>query len=222
MAQPAADPTATATVDQAQSGPEGSAGLYGEGARGLQDHFDSRRLADRLVEITLHDELNDDDIALIADQSTVWLATVDADGWPDVSYKGGNPGFVEVVGRSELRIPIYDGNGMYRSLGNVVDTAKVAVLFVDTGRPWRMRVHGTAVVSTEAADVERHHGAKAVVIVTIGRVFPNCGRYIHTGGEINRYVPQPGQDTPVPSWKKLPSLRDALPASEVALLDTDL
>ena len=66
--------------------------MYGAGARALQDEFDSRRLADRLHELTVHTELTDDDTALIVEQSTAWLATVDADGWPDVSYKGGDVG----------------------------------------------------------------------------------------------------------------------------------
>ncbi len=193
--------------------------LYGPGARAYQDQFDSRRLADRLIEMTVHDELDDGDIALVADQSTVFLSTVDAEGWPDVSYKGGAPGFVRVVGRTELQIPIYDGNGMFRSLGNIADTGRVALLFVDTGRPWRMRVHGTAVVSTDPAVLDEHHGAQAVVIVTTARIFPNCGRYIHQDGGISRYVPRPGEETPIPSWKKLPGLREVLPAADAARLD---
>ncbi len=195
--------------------------LYGPGARAYQDLFDSRRLADRLIEMTVHHELDDGDIALVADQSTVWLSTVDAGGWPDVSYKGGAPGFIRVVGRTELQIPIYDGNGMFRSLGNIADTGKVALLFVDTNRPWRMRVHGTAEISTEPAVLDEHHGAQAVVIVTTTRIFPNCGRYIHRDGEISRYVPRAGEDTPIPSWKKLPGLREVLPAADAARLDAE-
>jgi predicted pyridoxine 5'-phosphate oxidase superfamily flavin-nucleotide-binding protein len=192
--------------------------MYGDGARELQDQFDTTRLADRLVERTLHDELTDDDIALIRAQSTVWLATVDADGWPDLSYKGGSPGFVEVVGRTELRVPNYDGNGMYRSLGNIKDNGRAALLFVDTTKPWRLRVHGTAVVSTDPADVERHHGAHAVVIVKVGRAFPNCGRYIHHDG-LSADVPQPGTEQPIASWKWYPGIRDALSARDIARLN---
>ncbi len=199
--------------------PSSSEELYGPGSRAYHDLFDSRRLADRLVEMTLHTELDDGDLALIADQSTVWLSTVDAEGWPDVSYKGGAPGFVRVLGRSEIQIPIYDGNGMFRSVGNIADTGRVALLFVDTSRPWRMRVHGTAGVSTDPTVLAAHHGAQAVVIVAVGRVFPNCGRYVHAAGEISRYVPRPGEETPIPSWKKLPGLREVLPAADVARLD---
>ena len=70
--------------------------LYGDGARALQDAFDSRRIADVLSEFTVHSELTGEDIELVQAQSTVWISTVDADGWPDVSYKGGGVGFVQV------------------------------------------------------------------------------------------------------------------------------
>lgn len=185
--------------------------LYGAGARALQDELGTRRLADVLAAHTMHDVLTDDDVALICEQSTVWLSTVDADGWPDVSYKGGATGFVEVVSPAELRIPMYDGNGMQRSLGNIADTGRVALLFIDTTRPWRIRLHGTAVVSTSAADTARHPGADAVVIVTPTRIFPNCGRYIHQDGELSEFVPDEHGAAPLPDWKRHELLRPALP-----------
>jgi uncharacterized protein len=187
--------------------------IYGEGARALQDHFDSRRLADRLQGVTLHTELTDADIELINDQTSVLLATVDADGWPDVSYKGGDQGFVRVVDRTTLEFPSFDGNGMFRTLGNISDTGRVAMLFVDTNRPFRMRLHGTAEVLTDADSVAPFHGAQAVVRVTIGRVFPNCGRYIHQGDTLSPYVPQPGVDTPVPEWKSYDIFSEVLPGT---------
>ena len=189
--------------------------MYGRGARHLQDRFDSRRLADRLLDVTLHSELNDDDCLHIEAQSWFVLATVDEHGWPDVSYKGGDPGIVSVVDRTTLRFPSYDGNGMFRSLGNIADNGRVAMLFVDTARPWRLRLHGTATVITDEAAVEQSHGAQAVVEVQVGRVFPNCGRYIHKGGgEISKYVPRPGYEPPVPGWKELDAFRDVLPSDQ--------
>ena len=189
--------------------------LYGAGARALQDEFDSRRLADRLHDLTVHAELTDDDTALIAAQSTVWVSTVDADGWPDVSYKGGDVGFVRIVSPTELRIPAYDGNGMMRTLGNITDTGRVALLFVDHERPWRLRLHGAARVSTEPVDVDEFHGAFAVIVVTARRIFPNCGRYIHRGG-LSEFVPREGHEPPVPAWKTHESINDALPATDPA------
>ncbi|MCB0965519.1 MAG: pyridoxamine 5'-phosphate oxidase family protein [Ilumatobacter sp.] len=193
--------------------------LYGDGARALQDEFDSRRLADALQAFTVHPELTDDDIALIRAQSTVWVSTIDADGWPDVSYKGGDVGFVEVVDPTELRIPSYDGNGMWRTLGNVRDTGRVALLFIDPNRPWRMRLQGTARVSTEAADVGRHVGAQAVLIVGVERAFPNCGRYVHRGDEISKFAPRLDHKPPIPDWKRSEAVRPVLPERDQAALE---
>jgi predicted pyridoxine 5'-phosphate oxidase superfamily flavin-nucleotide-binding protein len=192
--------------------------LYGGGARALQDELATRQLADTLAAYTVHDAFTDDDIELIRAQSTLWLSTVDADGWPDVSYKGGDVGFVEVVSPTELRIPMYDGNGMMRTLGNILDTGRVALLFVDTARPWRMRVHGTATVSTAVDDVAGHPGADAVVIVTPARIFPNCGRYIHQDGHISAYVPDEHGHAPLPDWKRYEALRPVLPPRDQARL----
>lgn len=153
--------------------------MYGSGARRLQDSFDSRRLADRLEGLTVHQQLTDDDRALIGRQSFFVLATVDSTGWPDVSYKGGAPGFVRAVDESTIRFPSYDGNGMFRSLGNIEDDGRVALLFVDLDKPWRLRVHGVAVIRTGEDVVAECPGALAVVDVRVERAFPNCARYIH-------------------------------------------
>ena len=198
--------------------PDDPSPLYGAGARALQDEFDTRRLADRLHSWTVHAELTDDDVALIRAQSTVWIGTVDADGWPDVSYKGGDVGFVEVVSPIELRIPSYDGNGMMRTMGNIADTGKVALLFVDTSRPWRMRLHGDGRIETGASYVSRHHGAHAVIVVELRRIFPNCGRYIHKE-EISKFVPRPGYDPPLPEWKQYEGFRDVLPEADLRKLE---
>ena len=195
--------------------------LYGDGARELQDQLDTRRLADALERRTMHQVLTDDDVALIEAQSTVWLSTVDADGWPDVSYKGGDVGFVQVASRTELRIPMYDGNGMHRSTGNILDTGRVALLFIDTARPWRMRLHGTATVSTDAADLAGHPGAQSIVIVTLSRIFPNCGRYIHRGEQISEFVPDEHGDAPIPNWKYYDELYDALPERDQRRIDAE-
>ena len=95
--------------------------------RALQDRFDSRRLADRLAETRLHTAFTDDDRAVIARAPFLWLATTDAEGWPDVSYKGGRPGFVRVIDDTTFAFPSYDGNGMYRSMGNIVSLSLIHI-----------------------------------------------------------------------------------------------
>ena len=188
--------------------------LYGTGARRLQDAFDSRRLADRLVDVTVSDSLDDRAQRFVTEASYFYLATVDGDGFPDVSYKGGRPGFVRVVDERTIRFPSYDGNGMFRSLGNISDTGRVAMLFIrQNERPARIRVHGTAEVLTEPAVVDDFVGADAVVEIKIGRAFVNCPRYVHdlSSGELSPYAPALGHEPPVPEWKQWEVFADVLP-----------
>ena len=70
---------------------------YHAGMRKLQDRFDSRRIADRLTEHTLHDRFSESDRQFIERCPMFFLATTAADGQPDCSYKGGMPGFVRVI-----------------------------------------------------------------------------------------------------------------------------
>src|SRR5882672_2014065 len=124
--------------------------MFHDANRELQDRFGSRALADRLVERMDHTRFSDDDKAFIESAPFFFLATADAEGRPDCSFKGGMPGFVSVTGPSELAFPDYDGNGMFKSLGNVLVNVEVGLLFIALhGRPQRLRVNGTATVSRE-------------------------------------------------------------------------
>ena len=192
-----------------------NSGMYGPGARSLQDRFDSRRLADRLVEVTVHDRLTSTDREFVERSAQCFLATIDPDGWPDVSYKGGRPGFVRVLDEGTLAFPSYDGNGMFRSLGSILAEPRVALLFVDFCRPDRMRVLGRATVSDDPALVSSFEGAQLVVRVEVERVWPNCPRYVHRMDlvELSPHAPEPGHEPPVPDWKRMEMFRDVLPGS---------
>ena len=142
-----------------------------------------------------------------------FLATADADGWPDCSYKGGQPGFVRVVDDNTLAFPSYDGNGMFRSLGNVLMNPKVGMLFVDFERPNRMRINGVASLHDDDELLSSFEGAQLIVRVRAERIFPNCPRYIHKMQVVEQsvYSPRPGHVPPVPEWKQMDVFRDYLP-----------
>jgi len=186
---------------------------YHDGHRQLQDQFDSRRIADRQAEHTYRSALTEGDRNFIEGASMFFLATADPDGNPDCSYKGGDPGFVRVVSANEIAWPDYDGNGQFRSLGNVAVHSPVALLFIDWTRPHRLRVHGHARLCFDDPLLAELPGGQLLVRVGIERVFPNCPRYIHTMQEMARspYVPHVGVAAPVPGWKKDERFADALP-----------
>jgi uncharacterized protein len=187
--------------------------MYHPGNRQLQDQFDSRRIADRLETFT-RTEFTPDDRAFIEGMPYFFLATADAEGRPDCSFKGGMPGFVRVVGPAELAFPDYDGNGMFKSLGNVLVNANVGMLFIAMhGRPRRLRINGEATVNRDDPLLAGTVGAQLIVRVHARAIFPNCPRYIPTMElvEPSIYTPQPGREPPEPEWKSFADFRDCVP-----------
>ena len=192
--------------------------MYHEESRKLQDQFDTRRLADRLVERLVRSTFNDEDRTFIESQRMFFLATTDADGFPDCSYKGGDPGFVRVLDERTLVFPSYDGNGMFKSLGNIRANPGVGLLFLSFEKPNRLRVNGTATVSTDDPAMELFPGAQLLVRVTPRHVFPNCPRYIPKMQlvEPSPYVPRAESSAPVPKWKTWPQFKEVLAADDPA------
>jgi len=186
---------------------------YHAGMRTLQDRYDTRRLADRLDERLGRAVFTEQDRAFIESRTLFFLASADAQGRPDCSHKGGVAGFVRVTGPDEIEFPSYDGNGQFRSLGNLLANPAVGLLFIDFESPKRLRVNGQAVVLDDAATLARHHGAQLVVRVRAQRIFPNCPRYIHrsSGSELSADAPRPGHEPPAAAWKSMPIVADVLP-----------
>ena len=192
--------------------------LYHDGSRRLQDRFDTRRLADRLEQVIAHAVFTDGDRAFIESRSMFFLATADTEGRPDCSYKGGRPGFVKVVGPGTLAFPSYDGNGMFKSLGNLLVNPSVGLLFIDFESPKRLRVNGRASIDERDPLLADFVGAQLLVRVEAAAIFPNCPRYIHKMQpvETSPYAPAEGHTPPVPEWKTRPVFREVLPPGDPA------
>ena len=187
--------------------------MYHEGNRRLQDTFDSRRIADRLEQKLTHTVFTESDRTFIENLPFFFLATSDNRGRADCSFKGGMPGFVRIVGENELAFPDYDGNGMFKSLGNILANPEVGLLFIDMAeKPRRVRVNGTATVSRDDPLLPRFAGAQLLVRVKARAIFPNCPRYIVTPGapEPSKYAPRPGYVPPEPAWKSFEDFKDCV------------
>jgi hypothetical protein len=194
------------------------ASTFHEGSRRLQDRFDTRRIADRIDGLLVKDVIGDREAEFIRSMDCFFLATADADGFPNCSYKGGEPGFVKVVDERTIAFPNYDGNGMYLSMGNVMVNPHVGLLFIDFERGHRMRLNGDASVDPGDPLMAAYPECQFVVRVRVRQVFPNCPRYIHRRTLVRRseFVPRDGCATPVPEWKRSDWARDHLPADDPA------
>lgn len=184
--------------------------------RALQDAFDSRRMADLMEGQITHDALAPHEQAFIESLDMCFLATVDLHGAPSVSYKGGAPGFIRVPDPRTLVMPSYDGNGMHFSTGNIAAHAQVGFLFIDFDTPNRLRVQGRATIEREHPLMAAYPGAQYLILTTIERIWLNCPRYVHRRVKVedSKYVPQAACETPVPAWKRIDLVQDALPAQD--------
>jgi predicted pyridoxine 5'-phosphate oxidase superfamily flavin-nucleotide-binding protein len=191
---------------------------FNDGSRGYQDRFDTRRLADRIDERLVRDWIDDGDRAFIERCDMLFLATADAEGRPQCSYKGGEPGFVRVVDEHTIAFPNYDGNGMFLSAGNALVNPNVGLLFISFVERKRMRLNGIAEHVDDDPLLEAYPEAQFLWRVRAREVFPNCPRYIHRYElvERSRFVPKTGCDTPVPDWKRREWARDVLAADDPA------
>jgi len=196
---------------------------YTDEALALQRRFDTEALAAAELAVIVHDALTPADRAFIAGMEMFWLASVDPQGSPTVSYKGGAPGFVRMPDDRTMLFPCFDGNGMYFSMGNIAATGHVGLLFMDFATPSRLRVQGDATLTDDAAIVAQWPGAQFAVRVDITALITNCPRYIPRMQrlEASRYVPDTITGAqPIPGWKRIDAIQGVLPRRDQGKADS--
>ncbi len=171
--------------------------LFGPQHRELQDHFESRKMADRIEQVAAKTEIDEAAKAFIESRDMFFLSTVDHQGRPTVSYKGGAPGLVKVLNPTEIAFPSYDGNGMYLSMGNINAHPEIGMLFIAFDRPFRLRLQGRAEIVMDGPEVALFKEAQLAVRVAVSDVWMNCPRYVHRYDKVaeSRYVPQADAET---------------------------
>jgi predicted pyridoxine 5'-phosphate oxidase superfamily flavin-nucleotide-binding protein len=186
--------------------------LYGEQHRTLQDAFGTTQLADRVEEIACKTEFDEDAKGFIEHLDMFFLSSVDHQGRPTFSFKGGDAGFVKVIDATTLMFPSYDGNGMFFSMGNISTNPQVGLLFISFEKPHRIRVQGTATLSKEPALLSQFKEAEFVVLVKLSELWQNCPRYIPQMQKVrdSRYVPRSACETPLAEWKRIDLMQDVI------------
>lgn len=189
-----------------------SSTMFHDGHRELQDKFDGRRMADALEKHRRFSEFREQDVTFIEGAEFFFIATAHGQS-VDCSFRGGAAGFVRVTGPTSLEWSDFDGNSMYRSLGNALRSPRVGLLFIEFGaQPKRLRVNGTCTLS----DGSTIAGHKMTVQVNADEIFPNCPRYIPdlTKAAASAYIPDETGTSAKPDWKSAEDLREALPEND--------
>ena len=196
--------------------------FYSAHQRKLQKELKTDNLANAVVHAIVRDELLPEMSGFISSRDYFFLSSVDAQGMPTVSYKGGKVGVAHVVDPKKIVFPSFNGNGMYFSTGNIAETSKVGMLFIDMCTPLRVRVQGEAKLSQNEEYMNLFPGAEFVIEVTVTRAFYNCARYIHKHERIeetNKYVPDDKGNAPFPAWKRIDMLQEVLHPDDIGRAD---
>jgi hypothetical protein len=174
-------------------------------------------MADRVEELVCRTEFDDGAKQFIQSTEMFFLSSIDHQGRPTVSYKGGDSGFVKVLDDTTLIFPSYDGNGMYFSMGNISANSQVGLLFISFENPNRLRVQGTASLSKDPALLAHYKEADFVVTVKLSEFWVNCPRYIPKMEKVraSRYVPREHCETPLAGWKQLDLVQDVISPVDV-------
>lgn len=193
--------------------------MFTDSQRRHQARFDTERLAGVIERNLVAPVVSEEWKAFIERLDMVFVASVDAAGRPACSYKGGDPGFVRVLRPDLVAFPLYDGNGLFVTAGNLDETGFVELLFVDFENPQRLRVGGRARTrAPQAGDTALWPEARLVVEVEVTHCYVNCRRYVHRyqRAEVSPHVPRAGTETPVAAWKLLPYVEPHLPETDKA------
>jgi PPOX class probable FMN-dependent enzyme len=141
----------------------------------------SQRVLDKVI-----DHLDEHCAAFIRLAPFATLATASPDGWPEVSPRGGDPGFVRVLDGYRLALPDRLGNNRIDSLRNLAGNPRAALMFFVPGIDETLRVYGTTtLLAPDALDVELTDFGKAplsVLVLHVERAYFQCSKSVMRSG----------------------------------------
>jgi predicted pyridoxine 5'-phosphate oxidase superfamily flavin-nucleotide-binding protein len=121
----------------------------------------------------------------IARQTSVFLATANAQGQPYIQHRGGPPGFLQVLDEYTIGFADFNGNRQYISSGNLAENSKAHLFLIDYATRQRIKLWGTAcVVEDDRELIERlmpaNYDAKSnqAMLFTVATWDANCPQHI--------------------------------------------
>jgi PPOX class probable FMN-dependent enzyme len=141
----------------------------------------SQRVRDKVIH-----HLDEHCVAFIRLSPFATLATAAPDGWPEVSPRGGDPGFVRVLDGTRLALPDRQGNNRIDSLRNLAANPRAALMFFVPGIDETLRVYGTtALLPPDALDLDLTDFGKpplSVLVLQVERAYFQCSKAVMRSG----------------------------------------
>jgi predicted pyridoxine 5'-phosphate oxidase superfamily flavin-nucleotide-binding protein len=153
-------------------------GSWGE--HKLQHRYQTQERADRFYRQQMLGQLNEQMAQFIGRQEMVWIATADANGECDCSFRAGPPGFIQVLDDRTVRYPEYRGNGVMASLGNIAENPHVGMVFLDFDQERiGLHVNGTArIVEADGSGDGARPRVERWVEVRVQEAYIHCRKHL--------------------------------------------
>lgn len=153
--------------------------------KAIQARKGSRQAYARSEQRGWQQDISPDLAAFIAAQTSVFLATANAEGQPYIQHRGGPAGFLNVLDRRTIGFADFSGNRQFISQGNLADNNKAFLFLIDYMLRQRIKIWGEArVVENDPELLARlmPEGYKArpeqVMLFTVSAWDANCPQHI--------------------------------------------
>jgi predicted pyridoxine 5'-phosphate oxidase superfamily flavin-nucleotide-binding protein len=164
------------------------------GERRAQERFGTRGRAEAFYANQVLNYLNQPMQDFIGRMEMVYIATADAQGHCDCSFRAGAAGFVQVLDEKTLGYPENRGNGVLASIGNILDNPHIGLIFLDYYQSTiGLHVNGRARVldsveaasfpqfTSDMAESARNNGgrlAEAWVVIDVEETYIHCSKHV--------------------------------------------
>ena len=159
-----------------------------------QQRFGSNARAASFYANQMLDHLNPLMQQFIARQEMAFIATADAAGHCDCSFRAGIPGFVQVLDEKTIAYPEYRGNGVLASLGNILENPQIGMIFLDYYQSTvGLHVNGAARVLSpddlttlphlpagmvDASRIKGGRRPEAWIIIDVTEAYIHCSKHV--------------------------------------------
>jgi predicted pyridoxine 5'-phosphate oxidase superfamily flavin-nucleotide-binding protein len=156
-----------------------------ETVRRAQEHYYGR--SQNPAGTPANDPLTEGEIRFIQARDSFYMATVNETGWPYIQHRGGQPGFLRVLGPTTLAFADYKGNRQLLSTGNLAGSDKVALFLMDYPQRTRLKILGHARVEdakehpdlvAQLAEPEAQNKVERLFFIEVVSFDWNCPQYI--------------------------------------------
>jgi predicted pyridoxine 5'-phosphate oxidase superfamily flavin-nucleotide-binding protein len=160
---------------------------FGNCPKYIQARNERPRLCSRPApESRMAPHLGDNEISFIAEADTFFIASrsaqldqMESSQGLDVSHRGGLPGFVQVVSRTELCFPDFSGNLLFNTLGNLEADSRAGLLFIDFQRGGMLHIIGRARISWDVPETMQSAGIERLIFIDIKCVVNRAHAFPH-------------------------------------------